>query len=149
FVELRADEVREEAVLLEALPPPTGDLTVTANVAEAVVSLDGEPLGLAPFVLPDLSVGTHRLTLEAPERQPWTEDVEVRADERTWLTVELAHVPEGRSPMTWALGGVSVAALGGSVALGVVARRRADEFHARWNEPGRGSVEALREETRR
>lgn len=149
FVEIVADETQQLPILLEALPPPTGDLTVTANVPQAVVSLDGEPLGIAPFVLPELGVGMHRLAVDAPDRLGWTDEILVRPDERTWLTVELAEPPRGRSPFTWVLGGLGVTAATGATGFGVLARRRADDFRARWNAPGGEDVTDLRSEARR
>jgi hypothetical protein len=149
FVEVVADETQQLPILLEALPPPTGDLTVTANVPRAVVSLDGEPLGIAPFVLPELGVGRHELAVDAPDRLGWRGEIEVRPNERTWLTVELSEPPRGRSPWTWVLGGVGVTAAGGATGFGILARQRSNDFRSRWNRPGGEDVTDLRSEARR
>jgi hypothetical protein len=148
-VEVVADETQQLPILLEALPPPTGDLTVTANVPRAVVSLDGEPLGIAPFVLPELGVGRHELAVDAPDRLGWRGEIEVRPNERTWLTVELSEPPRGRSPWTWVLGGVGVTAAGGATGFGILARQRSNDFRSRWNRPGGEDVTDLRSEARR
>lgn len=118
--------VRAENV---ALPPQTGDLTVTASAAGALIAIDGEPAGFAPAVLPELALGVHRVRVEQPGLQPWEGEVEVVAHERSWLTVTLESPPTvERSPAAWAIGGVAAAALVGAAVTGGVAL----DQHARW-----------------
>lgn len=147
FATIAADARTELRAEPEALPPPTGDLTVTANVADAVVELGGSPLGLSPLVLVDLAVGGHDVTVHAPGHRPWAGHLEVEASTRSWLTVQLSPEPEGRTPWTWVIGGVGAAGLVGWATLGALALARADEFRTRWNVPGGGDVVPLRDET--
>ncbi|MBX3247747.1 MAG: PEGA domain-containing protein [Myxococcales bacterium] len=149
FVEIEADAEVTLRASLRALPQPTGDLTVTANVGDAVVELGDEPVGLVPLVLPELPAGEHELRIRAPGRLPFSERLEIPADVRTWVTVQLAEPPRGRSPVTWALGGVAGASWIGALTLGLMARARAADFAARWNEPGGGPVDGLHREARR
>lgn len=146
FVAVVADERAELVADPERLPQPTGDLTVTASVGDAVVEVDGAPLGLTPLVLAELPIGTHDVRVSAPGRVPWSGRLDLEADTRAWLTVQLAAVPEGRSPLTWVAGGLGLASLIASGVLGALALDRSDAFRARWNEPGGGSVLALRDE---
>jgi outer membrane receptor for ferrienterochelin and colicins len=146
FVGVAADEHVELLATPERLPQPTGDLTVTASVTDAVVEVDGTPLGIAPLVLADLPLAEHEVTVSAPGHLPWTGRIEVQADMRAWLTVQLRPAPEGRSPLTWVIGGAGVAALIASGISGGLALERASDLRARWNEPGGGPVSALRDE---
>ncbi|MBX3268648.1 MAG: PEGA domain-containing protein [Sandaracinaceae bacterium] len=146
FVVVTADERTTLVVDPERAPGPTGDVTVTANVAEAVIELDGEPVGLAPLVLTDLRVASRRVRVSAPGAQPWAGELEIEADTRGWLTVQLAPLPTGPSPLTWVIGGLGLAALiTGGVTAGL-ALERADQFRARWSAPGGGAVAGLRDE---
>lgn len=115
----------DEATMLEAspvaLPAPTADLTVTANVAGAVVELDGEAAGFTPTILSDVATGEHALVLRHPGLQPMTHTLELGADERGWLTATLEPPPVvTRSPATWVLGGLGAASL--IAAAGVAGR---------------------------
>ncbi|MCB9593445.1 MAG: PEGA domain-containing protein [Sandaracinaceae bacterium] len=146
FVQVVADERAELLAEPERLPLPTGDVTVTANVAEAVIELDGEPVGLAPLVLTDLSVAARTVRVSAPGHLAWSGELEVEADTRGWLTVQLAPLPTGPSPFTWVVGGAGVASLVAWAITAGLAADRAAEFDARWNHPGGGSVVDLRDE---
>lgn len=107
-----ADEVTVTEAAPVPLPAPTADLTITANVAGAVVELDGEAAGFTPTILSEVATGTHTLVLRHPGLQPLTHTVELGADERGWLTATLERPPEvTRSPATWALGGLGAAGL--------------------------------------
>lgn len=141
-----ADARTELEVSLEALPQPTGDLTVTANVGDAVVELDGAPVGLAPLVLVDVATGAHHVVVTSPGRLPWTSELDVEAGTRSWATVELVAEPEGRSPWTWVVGGLGIVALAASATMGGLALDRAQTFEARWNSPGGGPVIGFRQD---
>jgi hypothetical protein len=145
FVQVTADARVELVADPEPLPLPTGDVTVTANVADAVVSLDGEPVGLAPLVLTELSVAVRDIQVGAPGYVPWTGELDVEADTRGWLTVQLARTPSGASPVTWVVGGAGVGALIAWGILAALAAERADEFRERWNQPIRSTDPILRD----
>ncbi len=96
-------------VALEALPPPTGDLTITSSAAGAVIQLDGEPTGFAPTLLTGLSLGEHRVRLEHPGLSPYEGTVTIEENARGWLTVTLEEPARvDRSPLTWAVGALGV-----------------------------------------
>lgn len=121
LVRVEADRTVQLEARPSPLPPPTGALTVTSGTSGAVVELDGEAVGFTPVVLPDLTLGRHRVRVRHPGLQPWAGDVETVADERAWLTVTLE--PEAqvqRSPLTWGVGILGAAlAVGGIVTGGV------------------------------
>jgi outer membrane receptor for ferrienterochelin and colicins len=118
-------------VALEALPPPTGDLTVTSSAAGALIQLDGEPAGFAPTLMTGLSLGEHRVHLEHPGLAPYDGTVTIDENARGWLTVTLEEPPTtDRSPLTWAVGGIGVAALVAGAIVGGFAISNHDQFEA-------------------
>lgn len=123
-------EARTEVeVALEALPPPTGDLTITSSAAGAVIRVDGEPAGFAPTLLTGLSLGTHRVRLEHPGLSAYEGDVQIEDGSRGWLTVTLEEPASvDRSPLTWAIGGIGVAALLAGAVTGGFAVWTHDQF---------------------
>jgi hypothetical protein len=111
-VTVEADATRTLAIALEPLPEETGDVTVTSSVAGAVVQLDDEAAGFTPVVLSGISLGPHTLTVGSEGLAEWSDTVDVEADVRTWLTVQLvAPSATTRSDWTWVLGGVAGASL--------------------------------------
>lgn len=108
----------------------SGSVTVTANVVQARVELDGRPVGFTPLVLSELVAGEHAITVSAPGRQPWAGPLEVSALHPGWLTVTLAPEPHGRSPATWVVGGVGLALLAGAAVTGGVALDRGGALSA-------------------
>jgi hypothetical protein len=121
----------EVVVRPRALPPPTGDVTITSSAPGAIIHVDGEPVGFAPWVISDLSLGPHRVRLERAGLRPWEGAIDVHADERAWLTVSLAPPGETeRSPATWVLGGVGIASIVAGAALGGFALANREEFEA-------------------
>ena len=103
------------------LPVATSELTVTSSAAGALIEVDGVEAGFAPAVLGDVEAGEHRVRVSHPGLAPWEGAVVLDADARSWLTVSLAPPAETtRSPITWVLGGVGIAALaGGGVLAGL------------------------------
>lgn len=120
----------ESAAVEAELPVRSGAVTVTANVVQARVELDGRPIGFTPLVLSDLVAGAHAITVSAPGRQPWAGPLEVSALHPGWLTVTLAPEPHGRSPATWVVGGVGLALLAGAAVTGGVALDRGGALSA-------------------
>lgn len=118
-------------VALEALPPPTGDLTITSSAAGAVIRLDGEPAGFAPTLLTGLALGEHQVRLEHPGLSPYEGAVTVDEGSRGWLTVTLEEPSTvERSPLTWAVGGVGIACLLAGAVTGGFAVWTHDRFGA-------------------
>ncbi len=114
---------------LSRLPAATGDVTVTSNVAGAIVTLDGQRAGFTPTVLPRLGTGTHQLHVEGQGLLPWTGVVPVHEDERSWVTVSLeSPARTTRSPVTWVTGGVGVALLVAGGVVGAMAISNHNDF---------------------
>ncbi len=112
----------EVQAALEALPPPTGDLTITSSAAGALIQLDGERTGFAPTLLQGLSLGEHRVRVEHAGLAPYEGTVSIEENSRGWLTVALEEPPvTQRSPVTWAVGGVGIAALVAGAVVGGLA----------------------------
>lgn len=131
-------QVREEAATtrrlqLEPLPAPTGRLTVTSNVVGAVVRLDGDPVGFAPLVLPEVPAGQRRLRVEEEGMQPWESTLVVEPEVASWATVSLEDEDARRhSVATWVLGAGGLAALvAGGVVGGLALANHADFEDAR------------------
>ena len=104
------------------LPAPTGDLTVTSSAAGALIEIDGEPSGFAPTVIAGIDAGPHRVHVSHSGLEPWAGDISVGSDARAWLTVSLVPPPATtRSPLSWAVGGVGLAALLAGAILGGLA----------------------------
>jgi len=129
--QVRADSVISVHAELDPLPPPTGDLTVTANIVGAVVFIDGEPVGFTPVALNEIPAGHHRLDIERPGLRSWSDSIIVSPDERVWVTTVLANPEEvSRSTWTWIIGGAGGASLlaGGIVgALALVSKENFDD----------------------
>lgn len=128
-----APETRTEIrVALEALPPPTGDLTIAASAAGALIEVDGEPAGFAPTLLTELSLGEHRVRLTHAGLAPYEGTVSIEAGARGWLTVTLEEpATVDRSPATWAVGGVGIATILAGVVSGALAVVNHDRFETR------------------
>jgi outer membrane receptor for ferrienterochelin and colicins len=90
-------EPRDEQVIrvdLEKIPPPSGSVAVSADVAGAEVSVDGKPYGPAPLV-GDLVQGRHAVRVDASGYEPWTREIDVREGGHLFLAAELhEHEPE-------------------------------------------------------
>lgn len=132
-----ADETHEVRAAPTPLPPPTGAVTVTANLAGAVVSLDGEDVGFTPLVLNDLREGLHDLRVSRAGLQPWDGTVRVGADVRSWVTVSLAEpTVETRSPATWVVGGAGASLLAGWAVVGGLAIANHNDLERARRTPG-------------
>lgn len=136
----------------QAVPPflrgeqeARGTLVIEANLQDARVSLNGEFLGVPP-VTQRLRPGKHEVKVERKKYLPITRLVEVEANQETRVVLKLLLIPgelpdeplvptakkqqaaaEGGpsvqlSGLTWALGGLAVAAGGAGLGFGLVAR---------------------------
>lgn len=144
-VDVRPDASTDLSLPLRPRPPPTGELVLSSNAPGALVSLDGEEVGFSPVVLPRLAEGPHRLRIEQEGLEPWEDTLEVRPDERLWLTATLNPPPRTeRSPASFAVGAVGLGALLGAAITGPMALSTRDRFdEAAMNDPERAA--ALRE----
>jgi len=103
---------------LERLAPLAPKLTITkVDDAEVVVELDGSPFHATRAITIRADPGVHTLTASAPGRTPWRWSGDLREGDDVRVDIPvLAPMPtrkETRSISTasWALGGVSLAAL--------------------------------------
>jgi outer membrane receptor for ferrienterochelin and colicins len=126
---VRPDETSVITVSPEPLPAPTGEMTVTSNLAGALIELDGRPAGFSPTVLGTLPLGKHTLSVKRDGVLPWSGDVDVSSDQRAWVTVTLEEPPvTTRSSATWVAGGVGVAALLGGGFFSYLAAKNHSTF---------------------
>lgn len=101
-----------------------GRIVLHAAVA-GVVELDGAELGETipgtPFRHDLIPPGTHELVLRARGHAPWVRTIEV--EEGASLVLDAVPAPVSSSfevpALTWVLGGASLLALGGGIALGI------------------------------
>jgi len=73
------------------LPPPSGALVVRSNVDGALVRIDGKEVGFTPDVIDKVPVGSHKLEVLSEDREPYSEQIQVRADERIPVDVKLRY----------------------------------------------------------
>ncbi len=136
----------EQAVppLLRGEREARGTLVLEANLADAQISVNGEFAGTPPLTL-TLRPGKYEVKIERKKYLPITRLIDVEANQESQLELKLLLIPgqipddqiipalvkkpepaapEGvqLSPLTWVLGGVTVAAAGTGLALGLVAR---------------------------
>lgn len=109
------------AELHAELEPPTGTLTITANVLEAEVTLDGNAVGFTPLPLPELVVGVHDVVVNAPGLMAWEGPLEVHPGEQAWASVNLLPPPEGRSIWSYVLGGAGAGTILAGAGTGIAA----------------------------
>ncbi|NOY93473.1 MAG: PEGA domain-containing protein [Deltaproteobacteria bacterium] len=133
----------------EPRPPSRSSLTVTADVENAVVEIDGLPAGFTPLAAPGLSVRTHRLAVTAPGRVAWEGTVTTTAARQTWVRVHLAEIPRTRGGLIWGLGSFAAALLAGGAIAGVAALRARDRFQHRLGSLAQGDLRGLRQRGRR
>lgn len=150
LVDVRADAVTKHQAVLEALPPPVGSLTVTANRGGALVTVDGTPAGFTPLALEALPVGARSVAVEREGLDPWQGEVEIDEEEPTWLTLTLEEQEPDtvHSPATWLLGATGLGALAAGGVTGIFALRT----HADYEDAltgGDRDAQALRDRGRR
>lgn len=90
-VDVPPDGVTPVRFKLLLLPPLSGALVVRANVDGALVRVDGKEAGFTPGVIENVAVGRHKVEILADGREPVTEDVEVRKNERSFLDAKLRY----------------------------------------------------------
>ncbi|MBX5480645.1 MAG: TonB-dependent receptor [Myxococcaceae bacterium] len=92
LVDVKADDTVTLEVKLGAEPLPTGKLIVTANRANATVTVDGVEAGFTPAVL-SLTEGDHDVVVSLPELTPQKERIHITRDRETRLVADLRYRP--------------------------------------------------------
>jgi hypothetical protein len=70
-----------------------GRLEVTADQPGARVSVDGQPVGVAPQSVADLSAGRHAVRVDLPGFEPWSQEAHLLPGLTTRLHVRLLRAP--------------------------------------------------------
>ena len=78
-------------VLMSPAVTPAGTLVVRANIAGALVRIDGKEAGFAPAVIDGVPAGSRRVEILEEGRQPFLEIVDVRKGERIFVDAHLGH----------------------------------------------------------
>lgn len=93
-----------------------GRIQVKSNIKGALVEIDGEKLGTAPFVgdLPKLSTGSHKIKVSAPGYNEWTEKIDVSSGATVQVKTTLMKKP-GKVGAFVFLGAAGALAVGGFV----------------------------------
>ena len=78
-INVKAEEGGPVTVSFEMEKGNYGRLQVNPNIKGALVEIDGEKLGSAPFAgeLPKVATGSHKITVSAPGFNSWTDEIEV------------------------------------------------------------------------
>jgi outer membrane receptor for ferrienterochelin and colicin len=82
-------EANGAARLEVALAQQTGSLVVQADERDALIVVDGAPVGFAPAVVDRIPVGKHTVVVQQEGFRAWQAQVEVSANERTLVQAEL------------------------------------------------------------
>lgn len=148
----------EQAVppLLRGEREARGTLAITANLADAQLFLNGEFIGTTPLSLP-LKPGKYEVKAERKKYLPITRLVAVEANQESKVEFKLLLIPGqlpddqvvpvltkkddaaqpqstlSLSPLTWVLGGVTVAAAGTGLAFGLISRGQLDTLTQGFN----------------
>ncbi|MFT3765307.1 MAG: TonB-dependent receptor [Minicystis sp.] len=86
----RVNVVARAAVkVAPALRPLTGSLLVETDERAAAVTVDGTPRGKTPSVITSLSAGRHRVRVSLRGFATVEQDVEIKPDDQTRVTLEL------------------------------------------------------------
>ena len=86
-----AEGTAEVKAALVPRPPPTGALVVRANVDGALIIVDGKESGFTPGVVEGVTVGKHAVSIDAEGRERFTRDVDVVANERSFVDAHLRY----------------------------------------------------------
>jgi hypothetical protein len=129
LAQVEPDKITTISALPQLAPEPTGSITVTSNVPGALVEINGEPAGFSPTVLSNVKLGPHELRVHAPNLLPWSGEISVQAEQRSWLTVSLEEPPSSRPSLaTWIVGGVGATGLATGGILAIVAAQTHADF---------------------
>lgn len=117
-----ADALSAAVPELYRAPVRTATLVIACDVTGAEVSLDGAVLGAVHGELREEGVepGRREVRVSAPGHRTWRREVRFAEGAEVHLEARLApSVVEEISPFAWIAGGLSLAALGPAIALGV------------------------------
>jgi hypothetical protein len=114
------------------LRPSAGRLSVSANVAGAVVLVDGRPVGRTPLQGLSLAPGEHRVEVRLAGYRAWRGVTRVGAGEGAALQAQLGSL----RPFLFTALGVGVASVTAGIATGALARRAASDLEAAGGEFG-------------
>ncbi|MGC4114172.1 MAG: TonB-dependent receptor [Myxococcales bacterium] len=88
-IEVGADQTVEASAELQPIPPPTGNVMVTANHEGALVRVDGQESGFTPSVI-SLPEGEHKVEVSMLDMTAFTEKVEVKANATVQVKASLS-----------------------------------------------------------
>jgi outer membrane receptor for ferrienterochelin and colicins len=83
---------RESVKTTASLSPLTGSVVVSADERDALVEVDGRPMGFTPAVLQNVAVGKRRVRVSLRGFTPVERDVEVKRGEQSQL-IDLSLAP--------------------------------------------------------
>ena len=93
-VEVRAGQRTEVAIDLQPLP---GSVVITSRVAGLEVRLGDDKLGETraggALVRDNLKSGSYRVKAQKPGYQPWERDIQITANQRTEVVIDLTPLP--------------------------------------------------------
>lgn len=99
-------------------PQTTGSLNVNSVPSGAEVYVDNLFRGYAPAIVPDLSPGTHSITLKMSGYSDWISTIQVSAGEMAPVTATMSPIPVPPPPTP--SGGLPVAVIGALALLGTI-----------------------------
>lgn len=88
-VEVGPDQTVEAAAELQPIPPPTGNVMVTANHEGALVRVDGNESGFTPTVI-TLPEGEHEVEVSMTDMTPFQQKVEVKPNATAQVQASLS-----------------------------------------------------------
>ena len=146
-VDIIEDERTTRHIELESLPSPKGEITITSNIPDALIEVDGEPTGFSPALLSDVDIGLRKVRISADGTMAWEGDVEIEAQGRGYLTATLQPPPRvERSATTWVAGGVGLASIVAGIITGVVALNASNEFERLVTNPNGANLTQLKDQ---
>lgn len=83
---------KETVKAVAKLSPLTGAVVVQADERDAIVEIDGKPLGFTPAVIQNVAVGKRKLTVSLRGYAPIEKEVQVKANQQTQV-LDLKLVP--------------------------------------------------------
>ncbi|HEY3447690.1 MAG TPA: TonB-dependent receptor [Myxococcales bacterium] len=88
-IEVGGDQTVEASAELQPIPPPTGNVMVTANHEGALVRVDGQESGFTPTVI-SLAEGPHRVEVTLADMTAFAQKVEVKANATVQVRASLS-----------------------------------------------------------
>ena len=82
-------EVDKQKVLTAVLQMRTGTISIKSKPENAMIFLDGKEVGATPDILKSVAPGSHEVEVRKDGYDVWNKSVEVEADKKKSLTLEL------------------------------------------------------------